>query len=218
MNNIVLNGGVTYLDKYSGPLKMCVSGYSTLNIINICQNLDLNIVLNKGAILVLNMFDYTELHSCNIRVESHDQSVFTLNASFICMDEYVLNIENDLNGNNINNSVFVRGINEKEGTVKVTMSTNIPKNTHDNVINEYAKVINKSDNSNVLIPKLIVDTNDVTANHGVSIDSISDDEIFYLESKGLSKDVAKHLIEEGFILSIMDNDNKERIKNILIGR
>ena len=76
----------------------------------------------------------------------------------------------------------------------------------------------KSEISNVLIPNLVVNTNEVEANHGVSIGGIDEDEMFYLMSKGISKATAKKLIEEGFILSIMPDDIKERIKNILVGR
>ena len=65
---------------------------------------------------------------------------------------------------------------------------------------------------------MVVNTNEVIANHGISIGGVNEEELFYLMCKGISKANAIKLIEEGFILSIMDNELKERIKNILLGR
>ena len=70
----------------------------------------------------------------------------------------------------------------------------------------------------MLIPNLIVNTNDVEANHGVSIGSIDEKELFYLMSKGIDRHNAVKIIEEGFLEAIMPEDVKEKIKNILVGR
>ena len=98
------------------------------------------------------------------------------------------------------------------------MDGTVAGETKDNTLNEYARIINKSEASNVMIPNLVVNTNEVMANHGVSVGSIDEDELFYLATKGINKYTAQKLVEEGFILSIMNDEIKERIKNILLGR
>ena len=218
MNNIVLTGGINILDKYSDNAHIQVKSDSTLNAININRNLNLDITIENDAKLVLNMFDYVNDLTININVISSDRSKFTLNACFICEGKYELNIDNNLYGSDIENTVNIRGINEKSGTVKILMNGVVAGETKNNIMNEYARIINKSDSANVLIPNLIVNTNEVSANHGVSIGGFRDNELFYLMSKGIDKHTAKKIIEEGFILSIMDETNKETIKNILIGR
>ena len=95
------------------------------------------------------------------------------------------------------------------------MDGKIDKDSKDNILNEYAKVINKGTGNIVIIPNLLVDSCNVEANHGAAICKISDDDLLYLESKGISNEKANKLLEDSFILSIFDEDFKGKIKEIL---
>lgn len=218
MNNILLNGGISDLDNYANNSSIIVSGVNTLNVININDNIKLDIKLQANSILTLNMFDFAYDKNIDVNIEADDNCCFNLNAAFICENNYNLKIHNNLYGNDIKSNVEIRGINESNGTSTIMMDGVVVGETNGNILNEYARIINKSDASNVVIPNLIVNTSEVTANHGVSIGSINKDEIFYLLTKGINRITAEKLIEEGFLKTIMDEDIKERIKNILIGR
>lgn len=218
MNKILLSGGSRELEKFNEVSSIEVNGDNVLNAINLGDDLKLDIKINNNSNFTLNIFDYALDKNIDLYVESDDSSTFNLNVSFISTGKYNLNIKNNIYGDNIVSNVNVRGINETNGNVVVNMEAVVAGETKNNVINEYAKVLNKSENSNVMIPNLIVNTNDVIANHGVSIGTFNPDEIFYLLSKGIDKHTARKLIEEGFILSIMNEEIKTQIKNILIGR
>lgn len=213
-----MSGGVSNLDKYINSAQIIVRGDTVLNAINLNNNLKLNIKVENEASLVLNMFDYANDLEIDLNIEADDNTTFIVNASFISEVKYALNIDTKIYGNNIVGNVFIRGINEETGIVRVTMNGTVAGETTGNVLNEYAKILNKSELSNVLIPNLIVNTCDVTANHGVTIGQIRDEELFYLMSKGISKSYATKMIEDGFLLSIMPPEASEKIKNILIGR
>ncbi len=66
-------------------------------------------------------------------------------------------------------------------------------------------------------PFLLIDEYDVSASHGAAIGKISDEGLFYLMSRGLSKKDAEKLIVAGFInpilSKIVDVDTKEVFKN-----
>lgn len=217
-NNIVVKGGVLDLEKHMTPSAFIIEGNVIINAINLHNDLCLRVKLEKDSALVLNLFDYAVELSIKIDIEAYDSSSFKINSSFISDKKYELDIETKLYGDDVFGSVDVRGINERESTVKIVMNGTVAGETKGCVLNEYAKILNKSNYSNVLIPNLIVNTNEVEANHGVSIGSIDEKELFYLASKGIRKSTAKRLIEEGFILANMPEDIKERIKNILVGR
>ena len=55
------------------------------------------------------------------------------------------------------------------------------------------------------LPILLIDEYDVHANHGAAIGKMSDDELFYLMSRGLSNKEAFKLILSGIINPFMDN-------------
>lgn len=217
-NNIVLSGGEYDLDKYNDSAHLVIKGDTVVNAINLHNNMHLFIKLDKNSSLVFNMFDYAVSLEVKIELEAYDGSTFTINSAFIAENKYDLTIETKLYGDDIYGTVNIRGVNEANGIVKVVMNGTVAGETHGNVLNEYAKVLNKSDQSNVLIPNLIVNTNDVEANHGVSIGSIRKDELSYLMSKGIKKSTAIKIIEEGFIKSGMPDEVQKTIQNILIGR
>jgi Fe-S cluster assembly protein SufD len=53
------------------------------------------------------------------------------------------------------------------------------------------------------IPSLEILENDIKAGHATTVGRINDMEMFYLQSRGLSKDSAKKLIVEGFLNSMI---------------
>jgi len=218
MNKIVLSGETIELEKYMNATEIIVQKDCVLNSVNLGDNIYLHIILKEGANLTFNLFDFAPNIQSKIVVDSYDNATFTLNSSFICENKYELDIETNVLGNNVNNRVNIRGINEKNGFVRIEMNGNVGKNTKNSVLSEYAKIINKSVELNVLVPNLKCDTNLTTANHGVTIASVDKDALNYLKTKGIREKMASKIIEEGFIESIMDEPLRKRIKNILIGR
>ena len=218
MNKIVLSGETIELEKYMNATQIIVQKDSILNSMNLGENLDLHIIIQDDANLTINLFDFAPNIQNKIIVDSYNNSKLILNTSFICENKYELDIETNVLGDNVTNLVNIRGINEKEGFVRIEMNGNIDKDTKNSTLSEYAKIINKSDESNVLVPNLKCDTNLTIANHGVSIASIDKEALNYLKTKGIRENMAIKIIEEGFIESIMDEPIRKRIKNILIGR
>lgn len=217
MNKILLSSGNFDLERYTSPCVLEVKGKTTLNAINICTDLTLDVHILDGAEFILNLFDIDETTKHKIHLTAFNNSKVTVNASFIAIDNYDLEIDATINGASSTTDVNIRGINESSD-VNIILNGNASAKAKNSIINEYAKIINASDKSNTLVPNLIVNTNEVVANHGVSIGLINDEELFYLMSKGITKASAIKLIEEGFILSIMDGEVREKIKNVLLGR
>ena len=218
LNNIILGGGVVDLDKYINSAKITIKEDTIINAINLHNNMDLKMLVKSGKNLVINMFDYAVNLNTHLEIELEDRSNLTINCTFIAEVKYELDIDTKLYGDNIKTKVNIRGINEPEGIVRITMNGTVAGNTKGNIIEEYAHILNKSRLSNIIIPNLIINTNEVEANHGVTIGQISEDKLFYMMSKGINRSTATKIIEEGFIKEGLDLDVKEKIQNILVGR
>ncbi|MDE6947433.1 MAG: SufD family Fe-S cluster assembly protein [Anaeroplasmataceae bacterium] len=67
-------------------------------------------------------------------------------------------------------------------------------------------------------PILLIDEYDVIANHGASIGKMSDESLFYLMSRGLSKQEAFLLILEGIIAPFMNQIPDASLKNEINGK
>jgi Fe-S cluster assembly protein SufD len=53
-------------------------------------------------------------------------------------------------------------------------------------------------------PQLLVSADDVKCSHGATVGQLSDDEAFYLESRGIKKERAKEMLMEGFSKEIIN--------------
>ena len=69
------------------------------------------------------------------------------------------------------------------------------------------------------IPSLKIDANDVKASHGATVGQIDEEHMFYLMSRGLSREEAEKLIVEGFfepvIQKIPSEELKEKIRGLI---
>ena len=68
-------------------------------------------------------------------------------------------------------------------------------------------------------PYLYIDEYDVKASHGASVGKIDEDHLYYLESRGLSKQDAMHLVTYGYFLPVLEfitvDSLKERFSQVL---
>ena len=73
------------------------------------------------------------------------------------------------------------------------------------------------DNDSVVVAKpiLLIDEFDCFANHGASIGKMSDEDLFYLMSRGLTKNEAFLLILQGIINPYLASIPREEIRNSL---
>jgi len=68
------------------------------------------------------------------------------------------------------------------------------------------------------IPQLLIDNNDVKCSHAVAVGRIDEEKIFYLMSRGISKETAKREIIRGFLESSINEVKDEKIKEIIKSR
>ena len=102
-----------------------------------------------------------------------------------------LEIQNKIEGNENITNLKVRVIGEENILLK------------ENTFLEDVKYLNETESIIECHPKLIVDSNEVVANHNVTIGSISESDLFYLESKGIETKNAKNLIRKCFLNSVL---------------
>ncbi|HLC67661.1 MAG TPA: SufD family Fe-S cluster assembly protein [archaeon] len=62
------------------------------------------------------------------------------------------------------------------------------------------------------IPGLLIDANDVAAKHAATVGQLDEEQLFYLMSRGLSREDAEHLIIEGFLGSLAAKIESETLR------
>lgn len=123
------------------------------------------------------------------------------------LDYYIYHDSKNTTSNIKNNIVSVNS-----GKVTVQVSTFIPKGMKESVANQNNRIISLNEKKNEIRPNLYIDEYDVVANHSALIGKFSGEELFYLQSRGISKEEATRLLLNGFLLS--DIENKKMRKEI----
>lgn len=124
-----------------------------------------------------------------------------------------LNFENTNGKNIISQDIFA--ISKGKGKAIVNCSGKICKESSKAENTQNLKGINLDDSSIHLNPILLIDNYDVKASHSASVGSFSDNDIFYLESRGIDKFMAKLLLLKGYIEPFISNLKNDEIKKII---
>lgn len=63
-------------------------------------------------------------------------------------------------------------------------------------------------------PLLIIDEYDVVAGHATSVGQLNPDALYYMQSRGLTADLAKKLMTRGFLIPVVDHFNNQLLQQL----
>ncbi len=148
-----------------------------------------------------------------------DEEGATFNASTLTVgDEGIFNYYQAVYHNAKNTTSNITNFAISLGKSNITFKTigNIKNKMSNSNCRQLSKGIIISDESSITSePILLIDEYDVFASHGASIGKMSDDELFYLMSRGLSKDEALKLIVGGLINPFLERLSEEDKNNFM---
>lgn len=116
------------------------------------------------------------------------------------------------NYNNTISNIKNNGVCIKDGNIIYQVSSFVPKEITGCIVNQNNRIINLTDNKCEIKPNLYIDSFDVEASHSALIGKFSDEEMFYIQSRGIDYKNALKLLITGFLTS--DIGNKKIIKMI----
>ena len=222
-------------------LKILVENSSTLEIeINIKNEtkLNFNIIALKDVKLNLSIFTKGDTGKIKYTYELFENSVIDVLKfqnvksikEFICIklkeknskitynfrtisnekEAYDYNIMHEAKDtiSNVKNSGVCIG----NGAIIYQVSSFVPKNINGCIANQNNRIINLTNNKCEILPNLYIDNSNVSASHSALIGKFSDDEVFYMQSRGLDYDTTIKLLILGFLTS--DIGNNKMIKEI----
>lgn len=207
----------------------------SVKLLDMSFDQDLQIQIKRDALLeyqILNSKNtrrhikcYGEVHITEICLESSKENlcidlleenasafVKLLSLSSQNQLEFIQRIEHKAKLTNSNISNF--GVAVNQGEILFDTTGQIQKGMSKTKCVQLSKGIVLDDISSVTSkPILLIDEYDVVANHGASIGKMSDESLFYLMSRGLSKKEAFLLILEGIVHPFIDEITDEQLKN-----
>lgn len=213
--DITINNNVVALEIFKEELTINVIGKVLINdLTTTSKELVVTINLAKDSTLVYNNFTKGEINN-KIIINQEENSNLTYNYSLLVTNKSSINITSNIKGSNNNCEINVKAVTQEKGSLEITATGNIIKNIVNNKYIENIRILTLNNEENTIIPNLLVSSNNIEALHNATISSINKDELFYLNSKGLSERNAKELIVKGYLINNLElsEEDKELIIN-----
>lgn len=222
-------------NKQNTDTNFVINVSSNLNSIKIdlSENTSNNIlIIIKGVVdnlkIEVNLDRYTKANLNILQYSTNSKVDVFLNNNGMFSESYseslVVSNNNDLNILNFTSK------NNNKKTIVDTKAYGVSSNSSKVILNYVGKIINKMsgsscheelkginrDNAKIEVnPILEIDEFDVTAGHGASCGNINQDILFYMQSRGLTKQMAENIFLLGFITpffeTILDTNLKEEL-------
>lgn len=105
-----------------------------------------------------------------------------------------------------------KGVNLLDGKLQFTVTSIVPSHTPGCIVNQSGRIVTLNSNECLINPNLLIEENDIEASHSALIGKFSDEELFYMMSRGINHEAAINLLTKGFLLgelSVRPERNEE---------
>lgn len=103
--------------------------------------------------------------------------------------------------NNTHSEIFSHGVNVFNKKLDYHVEGIVPKSSSKCVCNQENQIINMKNGMSTILPILLIDNYDVDSNHGAYIGKFSEEKLFYMMSRGISREEAYQLLLNGFLIN-----------------
>ena len=104
------------------------------------------------------------------------------------------------------------GVNIKEGSIDFQVTSIVYQGIKGCTLNQNNRIITMNDQKCNIEPILLIEEEDVVANHSAHIGQFDKEQLFYIMSRGIREDKALQLLIKGFLLeSVSETDSIQKI-------
>lgn len=171
------------------------------------SKIDNNYIMNSN--LCFNRFSInSSIYSkININVSNIKLNYFY---STINKDDNIYKLDVIHNKENTHSKVINHGLNFTSSKLEFIINGIVLKNSYNVLCNQDSKIIIMGDNNSIIKPNLIIDNDDIEANHSAYIGRFNEDEIFYIMSRGINRDDSIKLLAKSFLLNNVELEFNEK--------
>ena len=208
-----LNNEEVILNYVQNDIELNIMGKVVINDFNNNSDIKLSINLSDNSELIYNRFNKNIVNNM-IEINVYNNNYLDFNQSIFEEVTGKYNLKCNILGNDNKVIVNVHGISNEFGKITIEATGDIKKNIKNNDMLENIRILNLNNEQNIIIPNLLVSSEEVMVNHNATMSNVNEDYLFYLMSKGLSKYTASKLIIDGFIFKNLkiDDELKQYIK------
>ena len=184
--------------------------------VNVAENAAINVYFADFSTEINNSITEINLN------ENGAQAMWHLASLSSKKDRKMISVSVYHNAQNTFARVDNYGVAKDESKLVFTGTSHIKNGSIKSSTQQNAKIMVFDPKSDAIAkPILKIDENDIEANHSAAVGKISDEQIFYLTSRGISEEQAKMLITLGYLKPIFkgfDEQEVNKMNDIIGGR
>ena len=174
--------------------------------------------VEENSSLTINIFDASKKINRNISININGESsnvLLNISSISLCENNYNINVYH--NSKNTTSNTNVHGLALDNNKIFIKNNGYIKNGSQNSKLNQDNKIIIMCDNNSKIEPNLFIDEYDVEASHGAYIGKFDEEELFYLNSRGLDDKMSYNLLINGFLMGELDLDESmmEKLKDII---
>ncbi len=211
-----------YIECNNIELNIKIDMNKCINLFEFSYDNDINVDnkynIDKNASLIINKFYCNKDSNENIDIYLNGEKAsikYNFSSITSAKDRYKINIYH--NGNNTTSDVFNKTVAKDGSSNYFDINGYVENGVLDTYINQHTKIITLGESDNRINPNMYTHDNSTTAIHSSVIGNVSEDELFYLMSRGISYDDSIKLIVKGNVLSNINIPNEywQKINDII---
>ena len=184
--------------------------YELINEENTNNKLEFNI--SDNSCLKVNIFDAAKEVNRTITINLNGiNSEVELNLSVLSLKENNYEININHNNKNTTSNTNLHGLALKDNRIFFKNNGKVVHGSKNSKLVQDNKIIIMNDNNSKIEPNLYIDEYDVEASHGAYIGKFKEEDVFYLQTRGLTKKECYDLLIGGFLFG----EFEENLMNIV---
>ena len=188
--------------------------FSSDNNIKINNNYN----LNSNSNLIIYKFYYNKSISEEVFFNLNGtKSMLSYNFSSISKESEEYHIIVKHNNNSVTSRVSNKLIGLNKSHINMQIDSILDKGNIDCIMEQNSRILTLGDVDATIIPNMFIEEDSVEARHGSVVGRIKPEDIFYLESRGITYEEAVSLIIKGLIFSnlVLDMEKRAMIFKII---
>lgn len=173
------------------------------------ENYKKNIQIEVGEDSILNYNEISLNSSVKAKITLLENSNLYYSASTIAKKDVKLDLEIDHISDNSKAEIINHLVNVNGVVIELTVIDKVNKEAKNTESQQDNKIIDLADGYNIMRPIVLVDTDEVVADHSSYVGKFKDEEMFYLKSRGIDDEKARFLLINGFLIKGMKLSSKD---------
>lgn len=175
-------------------------------------------ILNNNSKAAINKFYYMKDYNEDVTVHLNGLKadiLFNLSVMSTGFQKYNININH--NNKETTSNVFNHGVSFNDSNIDFNVDGIVKKGMINSSLNQDNRIMTMNNGKGTIRPNLFIEENMIEAKHGATIGRFNENEIFYLQARGIPEYVGYQLLLKGFLLDRLsvDENIREELNNII---